>query len=531
MGTEPFPGIGNLLKSRAQESTIPSLMHPTTPSAASTGIPGLDFILRGGFPRGTACLLRGVSGTGKTTLALQFLREGARQDERTLYVALSQSQTDLEMMARSHDWSLDGIDIYDASENLMDELAPRQRVVRRVDLELGELVDKIRDTIVDRAPERLVLDSVAVIRALSNQLIARYREELSLLVHVARKHDVTALFVDDMLSETQDGFAALVNSIIMLGHETTGFRSGHRQLRVDKVRAVDCLTGTHDFAIRTGGLEVFPRLQAPVDGATRTDPDEAFQLSFSSGKAELDALMGGTLRGGTTCLLAGESGTGKTTVASSYLDAALGDGHPAAAFLFDEHPGSFLRRATSMGMGLRSYAESGRFQLEDYPMGGVTSGEFSHALRRAVDEGARVLLIDSLTGYFHTLQNRELLFTQLHDMLQYTCERGVLTILVVAQHGLVGQTQSPVDVSYIADTVLLLRNFEANGAVHRAISVVKKRYGNHEKRIREIEITNTGIKLGSPLDEFRNVLTGHPDYMGKQDGLIPKDGGEDDDNA
>jgi len=485
-------------------------MTATLSERASTGVKGLDFILRGGLPRGQAYLLQGGPGTGKTTLALQFLLAGQLAGERTLFITLTQSAQDLHLIARAHGWSLTNLQIYEITHrNLVERLATQQTVVHSADVDLPEMMTTLQAVIQAHQPDRIVFDSIGVIRALASELKSRYLEEIALLLALVHEQAATALFVDEIPRLDDDiAFQALAHGVIELAQERWVYGADSRWLYVRKLRGIHFLTGQHNYTIRTGGLEVFPRLQKPSGVGAPVDQ------MLSSGVPALDTLLGGGLAAGTACLIVGQAGTGKTTLAMTYLHAALQRGESAAFFLFDERTEIFLWRSTALGLDLQPFLQQGQLHLQNIDTGELTPGEFSQRVRQVVERGVYVLAIDSLTGYFLAMQDQTQLAGQMHDLLDYLGRSGVLSLLVHALHGLPGmEPRSSLDISYLADTIILLRNFEVPGAVRRALTVVTQRFGMHEQTIRDFTISAAGLVLGEPVDHLIGVLTGTPTLL------------------
>lgn len=486
-------------------------MHPEPPALASTGVHGLDFVLRGGLPRGKTTVVEGGPGTGKTTLGLQFLLEGVRAGERVLFLTLAQGNEDLQLIARSHGWSLDGVDVREIAP-----LSPdgSQTVFHTADVELRETAGALRALVLEHRPDRVVLDSFDALRALAGEHVSRYREEVILLLGAVREVDATALLLGGAPAE-REGFAveALAHGMIELASGVAPYGAERRSLRVRKVRGLDFITGQHDYAIRTGGLEVFPRLQVP-EGTSQPEPD-----IVSSGVEAIDTMLGGGLDSGTACLIVGAAGTGKSTLALSYAYAALDRGEGAAVFLLDERRQTFLARSEGVGFDVGPYLESGQFHLESVDPGDVSPGEFAQSVRQAIERGARVVVIDSLTGYFHAMGTEDLLIVQMHELLAYMGQLGVLCLLVSSHARALGD-DDVLDVSYLSDTALLLRTFEAAGRVRVVVSVEKKRYGRHEMALRELRVTDAGLEVGEPLDRFESVLATKPTYLGPPERLL-----------
>ena len=486
------------------------------PPLVTTGIAGFDEILGGGLPAGQTHLLQGGVGTGKTTLALEFARAGAAAGEPVLFLTLSQSAGGLRQIARSHGWELEGIEIVELSRrNVAAPGAQQQDVFHSAAVELGEVTGAIHGALDRIKPARLVLDSVSALRVLAAGAGARYRDEVLALLGRLEREQVTVLFVQNPEPSDLHELPAMVTGVVELEIEKSVYGSNQRTLRVRKMRGLDIATGSHNFTIKTGAVEVYPRLDQPAADGQRS---ELAQLS--SGVAGLDEMLMGGLEEGTAAVLVGATGTGKTTTATLYIHAALERGERAAAFLFDERQQTFLTRAAGLGLDLRAYLEKGQFELFVVDTGDLSPGEMAHHIREVVDRGATVVVLDSITGYFHSMGRKDLLIAQLHEMLAYMSRHGVLSILVVAQHGMVGRNiSSPVDVSYMADSVLLLRNFESVGRVRRALSVVKKRHSDHEKTIRELRITGDGVEVGAPITDFQGILSGRPRYLDGEERL------------
>jgi len=491
-------------------------------SRLSTGIEGLDHVLNGGLPRGRVYLLEGTPGTGKTTLALQFLLEGARHSEPGLYFALSESRPELQAVAQSHGWSLDALQLREVIPMTeASKLEEPYTIFHPSEVELGETIKTIYQEVETLKPVRVVIDSLAEMRLLAQEPLV-YRRQILALKQFFVGRNCTVLLLDDRHPSVADQhFHSLVHGIILLDQTTPLYGAKRRQLEVVKLRGVKFMDGLHDYTIQTGGLIVYPRL---VSSEHHTPFERG---TFSSGLPELDSLLGGGLERGTSTLLMGSSGVGKSTLAAQYVLAAAERGDHAAVYLFDEGIDNFLARTVGLGMDLRGHVEAGRICLHQVNPAQLSPGEFAQQVRGGVEkEKSTVLVIDSLNGYLNAVPSERLLLVQLHELLSYLNQRGTICLLVMAQHGLVGtQIETPVDVSYLADTVLLLRYFEAMGEVRKAISVVKKRTGRHELTIREFRLGSKGIRLGKPLQEFQGVLTGTPTYAGKAGPLLGETNG------
>ena len=485
----------------------------------STGIAGLDNILAGGLSPGRVYLLEGSPGTGKTTIATQFLREGAAAGERTLYITLSETEDELRASARSHGWSLEGIDLYELvpPENLLDE-DQQQSLLYSSDLELGETTKRIFEAIERARPDRVVLDSLSEIRLLAQSSL-RYRRQILALKHYFAGRGATVLMLDDLTSETNDRTVhSVAHAVIMLEEMARGYGAERRRLRVVKYRGRRFRGGYHDFTIETGGVQVYPRLVSSEHYA-------AFARdTVPCDSAELNALLGGGVERGSSVLILGPAGTGKSVLALTFVLAAVGRGERAAMFVFDEELGLLKERAKGLGMELEPLVESGMLVLEQVDAAEMTPGEFSERVRCCVEiNGARTVVIDSLNGFQAAMPEENALILHMHELLQFLNRQGATTFLTVAQHGLVGDMKSPVDVTYLADTVVLLRYFEAVGRVRRAVSVVKKRTGFHEDTIREYRLGKKGFTLGEPLVAFQGVLRGVPTLVDHGAGLLPDD--------
>jgi circadian clock protein KaiC len=484
------------------------------PPLVSTGIPGLDDVLAGGFTPNRLYLVEGNPGSGKTTLALQCLLEGLRLGEKGLYVTLSETKAELADVARSHGWSLDGIDVLElvAPES---ELEPdnQNAMFQPSEVELSVTTKAILAE-VDRAkPKRVVIDSLSEMRLLAQGPL-RYRRQVLALKQYFIGRACTVFLLDDMTSETEDlQLQSIAHGVVSLEQLSPAYGAERRRLRVLKLRGQKYRGGYHDFVIATGGLDVFPRL---VAGEHARGPKRGL---LKSGNAELDALVGGGLQYGTSTLLIGPAGSGKSTLAIQYARAAAGRGERSVIFCFDERVDTILERAEGLGMGLSGFIESGLIAIKPVDTAELSPGEFAHLARRAAEgedgkPGAKVVVVDSLNGYLQAMPEERFLTAQLHELLTYLGHKGVVTFLLVAQHGLIGSMVAPVDTTYLADTVMLFRYFEAMGEVRQALSVVKKRSGRHERTIRELSMGAAGIKVGKPLREFHGVLSGTPTYHG-----------------
>ncbi len=486
---------------------------------AATGVLGLDTILNGGFPRHWTYLIQGIPGTGKTTLGLQFLLEGLKHGERVLYITLSHTKRELHEIAHSHSWSLEQVPVHEFSAGeAVAHIASEQTVFHTADVELKETTDAILEVIERIKPERLVFDPIEQIHLLTDGPL-RYREQLLTLKQVLTDMDCTTLFLTGEPSGKSDQqLQLLVHGALELEQNAPDYGDVRRRLKVDKGRGMRYHGGYHSFRIRTGGLEVYPRLDTPATD----DNGRSTRTLVKSSVEELDTLLGGGLEEGTACLLVGPTGVGKSSLAALYAHAAARRGERSAIYLFDERPETFHQRSEGMGLDLLPQIEAGLVRLQQVNTGELSPGEFAHTVRQAVDhDKVKVVVIDSLTGYLNAMPHETLLIPQLHELLSFLSRQGVLTFLIMAEQGVLGSGElEPIDVSYLADTVLLLRRFEAEGQLRRAISVIKKRYGAHESTIRELRSTSSGVQVGEPITAFRGILTGTPTYEGRADALL-----------
>lgn len=480
-------------------------------SAAATGIPGLDDILGGGLPANHLYLLEGDPGAGKTTLALQFLLEGRRRGERGLYITLSETAAELRSSAGSHGWSLDGVDVFELNSVDPALLDNDVSLFHPGEIQLGEAMRVLLDQVERCDPQRVVFDSLSEIRLLAQQQL-RYRRQILALKHHFANKNCTALLLDDRTSEPGDKqLMSIAHGVLMLEQTTPVYGSERRRLRVAKLRGHRYRGGYHDYVIRTGGLEVFPRLVASEHRDLQTGE------RASSGNAEFDQMLRGGLTRGTSTLLMGPPGSGKSSLLSTFAVAAAAQrGERSVLYIFDENISSYLMRSRSMGLPLEEHWRAGLIRLEQIDPAELCPGEFVSRVRQDVDSGARLIGIDSLGGYLNSMPEEHFLVNQLHELLSYLAQSGVMSFLILPQQGLVGTSMSsPVDVSYLADCVVLLRFFESEGAVRNALSVMKHRTGAHEKTIRELVWSSSGFSLGPALTRFEGVLSGIPRLRGK----------------
>jgi circadian clock protein KaiC len=479
---------------------------------AGSGIAGLDYVLGGGWARNRLHLLEGNPGTGKTTMAMQFLLAGAAEGETCVYVTLGETDQELREGARSHGWKLgDNIKVVELApaESVLDP-DQRQSLLYSSDLELGETVTRLLQVIEEIKPSRIVIDSLSEIRLLAQSSL-RYRRQILALKHYFARHNATVVILDDLTAENTDrAVHSIAHSVIHLDQLAPVYGGERRRLRVVKCRGQAFRTGYHDFTISAAGVTLFPRLVAAEHRKELSD-----RLIRSDIEA-LDSLLGGGIVGGSSTLIIGPAGTGKSLLILQYLAAAVARGERAALFAFDEELGLLFARAKALGIDLAGMRQSKKLFVEQMDAAELTPGEFSHLVRTCVDrEDIRTVAVDSLNGYQAAMSEEQFITLHLHELLQYLNRQGAATFLTVAQHGIVGEMRQPVDVTYLADTVIMLRYFEAFGRVRRAISVMKKRAGIHEDTIRELIIGNGGLRVGDPLQEFQGVLRGVPTYVGQ----------------
>lgn len=481
----------------------------------ASGVEGLDYVLRGGYAKYRSHLVEGRPGSGKTTLGLQFLIEGARNQERCLYITLSESKRELTSVASRHGWDLEGIEILElVPPELSLDPSQLQTLVHSSDLELGETVQAALAEIERMKPDRVVFDSLSEIRLLSQGSL-RYRRQVLALKSFFLLNHATVLLLDDLTAEHDDlNLHSISHGVVRMEQLSPIYGGERRRLRVIKMRGVQIRGGFHDFVIRQGGVTVFPRL---VAGEHEHAEHGAPALSESA----VDTLVGGGLDRGTSTLLMGPSGVGKSTIACTYCHAALLRGERVQVLLFDETERIFLTRAAGLGMDLKRFVDDGTLLLEQVDPAELSPGELSARVQSGVDRSnVRIVVIDSLTGYLNAMSEEQHLVLQMHEMLTYLNQKGVVTILLLANHGLIGQMATPVDMTYLCDSIMLLRFFESGGRLRRAISVIKKRVGSHEDTIREFRISSQGLFVGDPLDQFRGILTGVPFFEGKQSDLL-----------
>jgi circadian clock protein KaiC len=485
---------------------------------ASTGIEGLDYILGGGFPVNRMYLLEGDPGAGKTTMALQFLLAGARNGEPGVYATLSETEEELRDVAASHGWSLDGITICElqtAEESLKAD--SQYTLFHPSEVELSETTRAVLDTVERVKPMRVVFDSLSEMRLLARDSL-RYRRQILALKHYFTGQNCTVLLLDYTGSTTGDfQLQSLTHGVLSFEQIAPGYGGQRRRVRVQKVRGVPFRDGYHDYRITTGGLVVFPRL---VAGA---HPHDFSPGVVESGLPALDTMLGGSLDRGTSAVLLGPAGVGKSTLSAQYVTAAAERGDRAAIYTFDESLENWVSRAERLGLPLRRHITEGRVTIRQVDPAELSPGELAFDIRNRVEAGTRIVVLDSLNGYRHAMPEERFLLLHLHELLSYLNQQGVLTLLVMAQAGLVGETlESPVDLSYLTDTVILLRYFEAFGEVRKAISLVKRRSGAHANTVRELLVDGNGMQVGREIKDFQGVLSGRLQYSGPSGPFLPK---------
>jgi len=478
----------------------------TSYERCKTGITGLDAITKGGIPSNRLYLLQGEPGTGKTTMALQFLLHGLEQGERGLYITFSETEDELNSVARSHGWDISKMPMLELSA-IEEQLKPefQNTVFHPSEVEMNETTRILFETVEREKPTRIVFDSVSEMRMLAGTPL-RYRRQMLALKQFFSGKNSTVLLLDDLTASPTDlQVQSIVHGVINLQKLHPEFGDERRRINVVKMRGVEFAGGHHDYVIRPGGLQVFPRMVSA--GRAIDFKDEP----VSSGISSLDALLGGGIDSGTSNLFLGPAGTGKSTFAVQYAIAAAKRGEKSAIFAFEESLHTLLARTKALGTDIRPYMESGLIEIQKVDPAEMSPGEFSARICAAVlDRNVKTIVIDSLNGYLHAMPQEQFLVLQLHELLSFLSGQGVVTIMVLAQQGMMGIMNTPVDLTYLADTVLITRFFESRGEVKKAVSVIKKRGGYHETTIREFELTTGGIKVGPPLKQFQGVLSGIP---------------------
>jgi circadian clock protein KaiC len=484
-----------------------------------TGVQGLDDILAGGLPRGCFYLIQGDPGSGKTTVALQFLVEGLRRGEKVFYITLSETKAELLQVASSHGWSLDNIPLLELSaiESLVRPEA-RTTVFHPSEMELSDVSSLLLEETRKIRPARVVFDSLSEFRLMAETPL-RYRRQLLNLKQEFARYQSTVLLLDDRMDNSRIGndphVLSLAHGVLGMEQLSPDYGTSRRRVRVLKLRGRRFREGYHDYVIKTGGVCIFPRLVAAEHQA------EFRRESVSSGLKELDDLFGGGLDRGTTTLIMGHAGTGKSTLALQYVLQIAQGGERSMVFAFDEARGVLLARARELGLDLKKHVENGVIDVQQVDPAELSPGEFAWRIRNGVQAGVKLVVIDSLSGYLNAMPGEKYLYNQLHELCSYLNHQGVVTILILPQHGLVGAAESSVDVSYLADAVVTLRFFEAAGEVKQAVAMIKKRSGHHEKAIREFKLERgKGIRVGQTLHEFHGILSGLPVFHGRGDQMM-----------
>lgn len=473
----------------------------------STGIQGLDDILDGGLTAERVYLVEGSPGAGKTTLGLQFLLDGVAKGERGLYITLSETADELDAVAESHGWSLDGIDIHELGGDLTLDPEAQQSVFHPSEVELGETTQQVMEQVDQCKPVRVIFDSLSEMRLLAQNPL-RYRRQILALKQFFAARNCTVLLLDDKTSETDQHLHSIAHGVISLEQIAKEFGTERRRVSIVKMRGIRFRGGYHDYLLETGGIRIFPRLVAAEhmrDFAAQVHP---------TGSKEFDDLLGGGLVAGTNALFIGPSGIGKTTLTVRCMLTALQRGDKASFYLFDEGLGTFFARNATLGMDLRPWVECGLLKVHHIDPAELSPGAFAQMLRDAVDDGVRFITIDSLNAYMQAMPGEQYLTLQMHELLSYLNQQGVTTTLVLGQHGMIGDVHADVDLSYLSDTTVLLRYFESSGRVRRAVTVIKSRTTMHALTIHEMLLNGDGVSIGAALEGFEGVLSGLPSYRG-----------------
>lgn len=478
-----------------------------------TGINGLDTILNGGLPKNRLYLMQGEPGTGKTTIAFQFLLEGIRLGEKCLYISFSESREELEAVANSHSWDISKIALLELG-SIEDQLKPESQntVFYPYEVEMNQTSEFLYSEVKRIKPQRIVFDSISEMRMLAESSL-RFRRQMLSLKHFFATQNCTVLLLDDLTTSPKDlQVQSIVHGVINLLKYHPEFGNERRRLNIVKLRGIDYLGGFHDYIIKHGGVDVFPRM------ISAQHIEKLSQKKYSSSLKELDSLLGGGLAAGTSTLFLGPAGTGKSTLAIQYAYAAAERGEKAIVFAFEESIATLLARTSSIGMNIQKHLDSGMLRISKIDPAQLSPGEFAYQIRKAVlTEGIKVLVIDSLNGYLHAMPEEQFLTLQLHELLTFLGSQGIATLMVLAQQGMMGQMMNtPIDLTYLADTVVITRYFEVKGTVRKAVSVIKQRSGLHESTIREFSLSKEGINVGKPLTQFRGILTGIPEITQTQ---------------
>ena len=490
----------------------------TDAGPVTSGLPSLDYILDGGYANNRCHLIEGEPGSGKTTLAMQFLIAGRERGEKCLFITISESPFELRQVARSHGLSLDGIELFECiPPELSLDPEQYQSVVHASELELGESVRSIMEIVVAHQPSLVVLDSLSEVRLLAHGAL-RYRRQVLALKHFFFQQACTVLMLDDLTVREDDlTLHSIAHGVVRLEQLAMEYGAERRRLRIFKMRGRAFHGGYHDFVIATGGLNVFPRLIAPT---AEDHPDVGRPVS--TGIPALDTMTGGGLDRGATTLIQGASGAGKSTLALQCVRACFERGEKALFVSFEESLLNFQRRAAGVGMPVEQHLADGSLMFVEIDPAETSAGKISNMIRRMVGQGVGAVILDSLSGYRHALRDENYLLLHMHELVTYLNNRGVLTILVLGQSGIVGASEAPFDIAYLADAVLLLRYFEAVGETRCAISVIKKRTGAHERVMREILLDSGGVQVGPRLSGFIDIASNRPIYVGGVAPLEPR---------
>jgi len=472
------------------------------------GVLGLDDVLHGGLPAGHLYLLEGTPGAGKTTIALQFALTIHQKGQRSLYITLSESRQELLDVAASHGWNVDQVPVFELTPQEDSLRAEHQySVFNPEDVELNELTDLISRKVAEVQPNVVVIDSLSELRLLARDSF-RYRRQMLALKSFFEERKCTVLLIDNRTGDQREPTVhSIVHGVLCLEVLQREYGSERRRLRVQKIRGSTFREGFHDYRITTGGLVVHPRL---VAAEHRHSADNTL---IKTGIVELDAMLKGGIRRGTSTLMLGAAGVGKSSLSSRFACTALERGESAAIYIFDESAQVYLDRSTGLGIDLEPYLASGKLHLQQIDPAEVPPGELINEIRDRVSLGATVIVIDSLNGWLKAMPGEQYLQLQMHELLTYLGSQGVATFLILAQQGVMGPMQTEVDISYLADAIILLRYFEALGDIRKAISIFKRRSGPHESTIRELQFHPGRIAIGEPLKSFQGVLTGVPTYV------------------
>ena len=483
-------------------------MNTAVTTRISTGIAGLDDILGGGLTPQRVYLVEGSPGAGKTTLGLQFLLDGIGKGESGLYITLSETADELRAVAASHGWTIDALSLFELADDSELDLDAQQSVFHPSEVELGETTRKVMNKVDEIKPVRVVFDSLSEMRLLAQNPL-RYRRQILALKQFFSSRACTVLLLDDKTSQADQHLHSIAHGVISLEQIAKEFGKERRRVNIIKMRGLRFRGGYHDYTLDTGGITMYPRLVAAEHASAFTPEVRA------TGSDSFDALLGGGLVRGTNTLMVGPSGIGKTTLSTRCLLSALERGENASFYLFDEGLGTFFARSSALGMDLQRYVDSGQLKIHHIDPAELSPGEFAQMLRDAVEQGGvSFLIIDSLNAYLQAMPGEQFLILQMHELLSYLNQQGVTTVLVLGQHGMIGEVRSDVDLSYLSDSTVLLRFFESNGRLRRAITVIKSRAAQHAQTIHELQLAHDGVRIGSPLEGFEGVLTGLPSYRG-----------------